>query len=251
VVNADDFGRSEGVNRGVLLAHERGIVTSTSLMVRWPAAVEAAALGRDHPRLGLGLHVDLGEWECRGGTWEPVYEVVPVDDPAAVAAECRRQIERFGELVGRDPTHLDSHQNVHRGEPARSVLLDAAGALGVPVRFFGTGYRFFGGFYGQAADGTPLPGAIRAESLVAAIEAVGPGVTELSCHPGLGGDVPGPYHVERAAEVEALCDARAATAVTACGIELGTFAGAAAFLARGGNRRHGCHGTVTAGGMTT
>ena len=42
VVNADDFGRSEGVNRGILRAHERGIVTSTSLMVRWPAAEHAA-----------------------------------------------------------------------------------------------------------------------------------------------------------------------------------------------------------------
>ena len=43
IVNADDFGRSPGVNRGVLLAHERGIVTSASLMVRWPSAIMVAA----------------------------------------------------------------------------------------------------------------------------------------------------------------------------------------------------------------
>jgi predicted glycoside hydrolase/deacetylase ChbG (UPF0249 family) len=42
VVNADDFGRSRGVNAGVIAAHERGIVTSASLMVRWPAARGAA-----------------------------------------------------------------------------------------------------------------------------------------------------------------------------------------------------------------
>jgi len=46
IVNADDFGQSQGVNRGVIAAHEHGIVTSASLMVRWPAAIEAAAI---HP----------------------------------------------------------------------------------------------------------------------------------------------------------------------------------------------------------
>ena len=43
IVNADDLGRSPGVNRGVIEAHAGGIVTSASLMVRWPAAAEAAA----------------------------------------------------------------------------------------------------------------------------------------------------------------------------------------------------------------
>jgi predicted glycoside hydrolase/deacetylase ChbG (UPF0249 family) len=46
IVNADDFGQSHGVNRGVIEAFENGIVTSASLMVRWPAAVEAAAYAR-------------------------------------------------------------------------------------------------------------------------------------------------------------------------------------------------------------
>ncbi len=62
IVNADDYGRSSGINRGVIKAHESGIVTSASLMVRWPAAVEAAEYCRDRPDLSLGLHVDLAEW---------------------------------------------------------------------------------------------------------------------------------------------------------------------------------------------
>ena len=61
IVNADDFGQSHGVNRGIMQAHRRGIVTSASLMVRWLAASEAAAYAREHPSLSLGLHVDLGE----------------------------------------------------------------------------------------------------------------------------------------------------------------------------------------------
>ena len=72
IVNADDFGLSPGVNRGILETHERGILTAASLMVRAPAAAEAAAAAHDHPRLSVGLHLDLGEWICRDGAWEPV-----------------------------------------------------------------------------------------------------------------------------------------------------------------------------------
>src|SRR4051812_27428780 len=108
IVNADDFGRSPGVSRGILRAHRRGIVTSASLMVRWPGAAEAVAGCRDHPGLGLGLHLDLGEWSWRDGRWVPAYEVVPLD-ASAVAEEASRQLAAFRRLVGDDPTHLDSH----------------------------------------------------------------------------------------------------------------------------------------------
>ena len=54
IVNADDFGLSEGVNRGIIEAHERGIVTSASLMVLKPSAVSAAAYSREHLRLRRG-----------------------------------------------------------------------------------------------------------------------------------------------------------------------------------------------------
>ena len=59
IVNADDFGRSESINGGIVQAHERGIVTSASIMVRWQAARDAAAYAREHGKLGLGLHLDL------------------------------------------------------------------------------------------------------------------------------------------------------------------------------------------------
>src|ERR671914_186803 len=91
IVNADDFGQSRGINRGVIDAHRHGIVTSASLMVRWPAALEAAAYARAHPELSVGLHLDLGEWIFRGDRWEAVYEVVPSSDHEKVADEVARQ----------------------------------------------------------------------------------------------------------------------------------------------------------------
>ena len=64
IVNADDFGYTEGVNRGILDAHDEGIVTSASLMVERPAAAEAAAHARERPGFGVGLHVELRSWRA-------------------------------------------------------------------------------------------------------------------------------------------------------------------------------------------
>ena len=114
IVNADDFGQSHGINQGVALAHTDGIVTSASMMVRWPAVSEAVVWARARSGFSLGLHLDLGEWTMRGGEWVQAYEVVPHDDPAAVAREVARQLGEFRRLMQREPTHLDSHQHIHR-----------------------------------------------------------------------------------------------------------------------------------------
>ena len=61
IVNADDLGLSPGVNRGIADAVARGVVTSTSLMVRWPSSDDAARWARAHGSVSVGLHLDLGE----------------------------------------------------------------------------------------------------------------------------------------------------------------------------------------------
>jgi predicted glycoside hydrolase/deacetylase ChbG (UPF0249 family) len=222
IVNADDFGQSAGVNRGIIQCVEHGIVTSASLMVRWPAAVAAAEYARAHPGLSVGLHFDLGEWACREGEWAPVYTVVAEEDAAGVEAEISRQLELFRSLVGQDPTHLDSHQHVHRAGPARSILLQASRRLGVPLRHFGLA-RYCGEFYGQTKDGLPFPEGISPESLIQILAALPAGITELGCHPGMGSDVDSMYRTERAREVQTLCDPRIGETLTKEGIELRSF----------------------------
>ncbi len=224
IVNADDFGQSPGVNRGVVQAHEHGIVTSASLMVRWPAAAEAAAYARTRPELSVGLHLDLGEWEYVDGTWRAHYQVVDPEDRTAVAEEVTRQLNAFRQLMGRRPTHLDSHQHVHRYDPVRTRLRRAGDRLGIPVRSFTPRARYSGEFYGQDGRGAPMPHAITTDALLGLLERLPPGVTELGCHPGYGDDLTTMYREERAREVESLCDPAVRAAVTGLGIELCSFA---------------------------
>jgi len=223
IVNADDFGQSPGVNLGVIAAHEQGIVTSASLMVRWPAAPAAASYALRDPGLSLGLHIDLGEQAFHEGSWVPVHEVVDLTDAAAVRAEIAGQVALFRDLLGRDPRHLDSHQHAHVREPARSALLETARRLSVPLRHLTPDARYCGKFYGQTAEGAPFPEAISGENLLSILAALEPGVTELACHPGLGRDLDSTYGEERAREVAVLCDPRVRAGLEALGIRLATF----------------------------
>jgi predicted glycoside hydrolase/deacetylase ChbG (UPF0249 family) len=224
IVNADDFGRSAGVNRGVLRAHDEGIVTSASVMVRWPPAREALRAGAARPALSLGLHVDLGEWAYRDGQWCAIYQVVDPRDARAVRDEVVRQLGTFRRLAGRDPTHLDAHQHVHRDEPLRSVLRELAADLGIPLRQFDARIRFQGGFYGQTAEGVPWPEGITVENLVALLQAVPRGWTELACHPAAAVAFETMYRTERICELSVLCDPRLRAVATGGGIRLCSFA---------------------------
>jgi predicted glycoside hydrolase/deacetylase ChbG (UPF0249 family) len=224
IVNADDFGQSPGVNQGVMEAHEHGIVTSATVMVRWPSAAEAAEYAKSRPALSLGLHLDLAEWNYTDGGWVPRYEVTPPDDESAIRAEIQRQLEAFSTIVGRPPTHIDSHQHVHRNEPVTRLLAEAGRSLGVPVRDMAPGITYSGMFYGQDARGHPIPEAISVKSLVSIIRDLPEGTTELGCHPGDGMGLDSMYERERAVEVATLCSSSVRSALIECGVQLRSFA---------------------------
>ena len=222
IVNADDFGRSAAINRGIIATLEQGIVTSTSLMVRWPSSADAAAYARDRRDFGVGLHIDLGEWVYREGAWEPSYRVVSGTGAPAVAEEVERQLRSFQDLVGRNPTHLDSHQHAHRDEPTRTVVIELGRRLGVPVRHFSPAVRYCGAFYGQTDEGEALPDAVSVDALVRILKRLPPGISELCCHPGAD-DRETTYGRERAWESTTLRDPRVREAIVAEGIRLCSF----------------------------
>ena len=228
IVNADDFGVSPMVSSAIVRAHIDGIVTSTSLMVRSPFAHDAVALWRQQPRLGLGLHLDLGEWMLRDGEWKPLYTVVDIDDPEQVRRETERQLDMFIEITGRTPTHIDSHQHIHRGEPVLTVARRLGERLDVPVRHLRFGPHYHGDFYGQDSNGAVRPGWISAEALIELIERLPAGVNEIACHPGERADsvlASTMYREERALELEALCDTRVRATIDRLGIVLRSFDG--------------------------
>ncbi len=130
IINADDFGISEGVNRGILEAHEAGSVTSASLLVNLPAVGHALQCVTRAPRLGVGLHFNLTAGSpvtpadrvpslcARGaGTFLPLGRLIARAlrggiVPSEVATECEAQIGRL-RAGGVTITHLDSHHHVH------------------------------------------------------------------------------------------------------------------------------------------
>lgn len=198
IVNADDLGYSQSVNEGVFTAHEEGIVTSTSLMALRdgaPAAVEALAR---HPDLAVGLHLEAGE-------------------------DLGRQLERFREMVGRDPTHLDSHKHVHEADPAFGAATEALAAeLGVPLR--NRQVRYEGSFFARGSDGTPQPEAITPEHLTELIRALPPGWTEIGCHPATGPVPISSYDAERQIELETLRDPQVKNLCNVSDVRLCSFA---------------------------
>ncbi len=200
IFNADDFGYSGGINRGILEVHQRGVLTSASLMVNTPATGEAVRMAADAPRLSVGLHVNFTNEGDR---------LVDSDDPAACAAELRRQFDRFIELMGRLPTHLDSHQHVHRERPALDAFRALADEHRLPLREFGP-VTYVGGFYAQWEHGVSQPEHVSVDALAAILRHEVPhGVTEIACHPGYrDAAFRSVYDADRAWEIATLCDPR-------------------------------------------
>jgi predicted glycoside hydrolase/deacetylase ChbG (UPF0249 family) len=223
IVNADDFGLTEGVNRGIVEAHENGIVTSASLMVRYPAAQQAAIYARERAPLSVGLHFDAAEWQCMDGTWRASYEVIDLKDAAQVRREFEAQLHLFENLLGRAPTHLDSHQHVHTSEPARSVLVEYSERLKIPLRSCTLGLTYRGDFYGQTTEGDPLPEGIALVRLETMVESLSPGWTEMGCHPGYADGLASVYRTEREMERQVLCDSKARAAVDRQQVQLSSF----------------------------
>jgi chitin disaccharide deacetylase len=220
IFNADDLGASEGINRGIIEAHVRGVVTSASLMTTGAAAAEGAALARQHPGLAVGLHWDV---------WGEDDREFDVTDQVAVRQELDRQLEDFVSLMDRPPTHLDSHKHAHRQESVMPLFAEAGARLGVPVRGDGR-VQYIGGFYAQWEWQVTNLEYVSVEFLqqLLVTEVVSEW-TEIGCHPGYSS--PGfvsSYDPEREEEIRTLTDRRVRATIEEQGLELASFADFAA-----------------------
>ncbi len=208
IVNGDDFGASRGINRGIMEAHQRGILTSTSLLVKTPYAEEAAILARTVPDLSVGLHADV-----RDALEESA-------DSPRLRESLRWQYDKFVELMGCSATHLDSHRNVHLDSKVLPHFLELAGEHGMFLRERSK-IHYFSKFYGQWSGKTHLE-QVSVEKLSHMLKSqIGDGITELCCHPGyVDQDHRTSYGIEREAELSTLCDPSIRSALAEQAIKL-------------------------------
>lgn len=149
IVNADDYGRTPGISRGILQAHREGIVTSTSVMINQPEIEPQLADALACPDLGMGLHLVFTAWRPvlppgaipslvdEQGYFLDQHTVWAQADTLALPqlrAELTAQVERYVALAGRLPDHLDCHHFVHLVPPLFRVYVDLAVQFSLPLR---------------------------------------------------------------------------------------------------------------------
>lgn len=245
IVNADDFGRSVGVDDGIVRAHREGIVTSTTFMTNAPSTAHAASLARATPSLDLGVHLVLTYAKPLsdaakipslvrddGSFWRPTELLARPIDRTEALIEYRAQYARARELVGREPTHMDTHHWVHDHPALSWAVCELARETGAAARthtpaqrdeYRAKGVRTTDHFTRKFQH----PGHIEVADLLALLSGVEEGVTELMCHPGESDPelvATSAYARERPVELATLTDARVRDALERERISLTTFA---------------------------
>ncbi len=208
IVNADDLGYDPEIDRGILEASRRGIVSSATAMVDTPFA--ARALDAAPPTLGIGLHAVLD----------------PVLPRPAAEAELRRQLRSFERLRGAPATHLDSHKHAHRSPAILEAMAAVAVEHSLPVRALDAvmraalrqkGVATAEHFLGDAR----LRPCWTAERLLEALESLPEGTTEIMSHPGYApSSARTSFGQEREVELAALLDPRARAVLERRGVKL-------------------------------
>lgn len=162
IVNSDDFGISEDVSRGIIEAHLQGIVTSTTAMVNMPAAEAAIKKAQSTaPNLGIGLHLTLSygspvseaetipslvtEEGSFVSTYGALMEKMPGYRAEDLERELNAQFERFCEIAGHKPDHIDSHHRAAYMHPAGlDIMLRLAHTHNLPLRWAGIAEESYG-----------------------------------------------------------------------------------------------------------
>ncbi|AWB46642.1 chitin disaccharide deacetylase [Paenibacillus sp. CAA11] len=145
IINADDFGLSPGVNRGIIEAYQAEGISSTTLMVNMPGFADAVRLAGLHPELGVGLHVNLTYGRPisdprlvpslvqADGQFLPASEIY-YRELRDIETELSAQWERFI-ATGLRPTHLDAHHHLHQIFPnVYEAMARLAVKEGIPMR---------------------------------------------------------------------------------------------------------------------
>jgi hypothetical protein len=148
IINGDDFGISHAVNLAMIDCYRKGSMTSTSLMVNMPYAKEAAELMKEYPGLSVGLHLNVTVGfpllknhktllKADGSFNKGILQMEKGQvDLKEIEAECRAQLEKFVELTGKLPDHINSHHGIEMIPGAQAILQNLAQENHLPMRQF-------------------------------------------------------------------------------------------------------------------
>lgn len=146
IINADDFGYSEGVNYGIVRAYSHGVVTSTTLMANGLEVDHAIELARQNPGLDVGIHVvldylapvtavsEVPSLVNLKGQFKKLHEV---DEKSIQLHEVALEIENQIQLLlkrGVTLTHMDSHHHVHLQPHIFEICVKLAHKYGLWLR---------------------------------------------------------------------------------------------------------------------
>jgi chitin disaccharide deacetylase len=151
IINADDYGRTPDISRGIRDAHLRGMVTSSTVMMNMPAAANEIKIAlQETPNLGLGVHLvltagrpllaasQIPSLTTSEGIFHKVDKLVSLVknlNLEEVKAEWRAQVEAFVAAAGKKPTHLDSHHHSSYFTPGLfKSMLELAREFDAPIR---------------------------------------------------------------------------------------------------------------------
>ncbi len=140
ILNADDFGLTPGINEGIIEAHQKGLLTSATLMANGLAFEKAVYLAQTHPALDLGIHLTLtwgkplsarshrGPLVTKRGNFQHSLLRLWIiasrsQEQKRIKEELQAQIERVLEK-GITPSHFDSHKHIHILPPILEILLE-------------------------------------------------------------------------------------------------------------------------------
>jgi predicted glycoside hydrolase/deacetylase ChbG (UPF0249 family) len=230
IINADDLGYEPRVTLGIVEAMRKGVVSSATFIVNGPHSEGAASSTQG---LSVGLHLNLARWARLSGRgeWEEPQAVTL--EPAVVEREVHAQVERFEQLLGRAPTHVDVHKHLHRHEGVLMGLARAAADRHLPVRSIDApmrerllkqGVLTNDSFFGDAGD-TVYWTLERFEAQLKQLPKSG--VIELMCHPGYAPvQIQSGYAEQREVELQTFTAPSAAAALERLELQPTTWAAA-------------------------
>lgn len=178
ILNGDDFGYSQGVNKGIIESIEKGILTSTSVMVNRKFAFDAKKIPTSKD-ISVGLHLDLTEEGLQ--RWSKILYILTWPEKK-IREAFDQQINKFVDIRGKLPDHIDSHHHIHRLTGFKKIVSEFSSKYKIPVR--GVDATFEVDFYGRSFSHWNDLHGVSPEKLINVLQNLPPGIHEIMCHPG-------------------------------------------------------------------